>query len=233
LGISYGEFEEGLSAEYMVAGIKDEWTALENKTKQAKKFIRRGHSIVPLKPAKIFIRTFGKTQVSVRGRVIPASEWKSQSARDLFIFLALHHRSYEKEELGEIFWMNSTPEELKIRFKNTVYRLRRAVGKDMILYEDNRYEINSSIDLETDYEDFQNELVPRHAGESIAETLERLERAIRIHRGLFLKDVDMLWANRMREEIEQKLSALPGSNSRVANSIWQIRRRIEGCTAGN
>jgi len=68
LGISYGEFEEGLSAEYMVAGIKDEWTALENKTKQAKKFIRRGHSIVPLKPAKIFIRTFGKTQVSVRGK---------------------------------------------------------------------------------------------------------------------------------------------------------------------
>jgi len=51
--------------------------------------------------------------------------------------------------------MNSTPEELKIRFKNTVYRLRRAVGKDMILYEDNRYEINSSIDLETDYEDFK------------------------------------------------------------------------------
>ncbi len=56
-----------------------------------------------------------------------------------------------------IFWPEASPEEAKFRFKNTVYRLRRAVGKDSILLEQDFYRFNNKMDYEYDVELFLKE----------------------------------------------------------------------------
>ena len=56
-------------------------------------------------------------------------------------------------------WPDSSPAELKMRFKNTIYRLRRAAGKEAILFEDeNIYRFNRALDYDEDSESFQREI---------------------------------------------------------------------------
>ena len=100
-----------------------------------RRVIRRHAVVVPFAPPKMTIRSFGKVQVSLSDRIITSSEWQVQTARDLFFLLLAHPEGLTKEQIGEIFWPDSTPSELKLRFKNTIYRLRHAAGKEVILFQ--------------------------------------------------------------------------------------------------
>lgn len=184
--------------------IRVEWEkVIENKAK-ARQYIRRSGSIVPLRPAKVSIRSFGKTQVARSEKLISLSDWKSQNARDLFIYLAVNHMSFTKEEIGEVFWPESTTDDLKLRFKNTIYRLRKAIGRDVILFEGDHYELNRNIDFEFDYESFLEEVNSVDYAVDGKDSLKNYLQAIRLYRGPFLGDVDMAWANQIREETGQK-----------------------------
>lgn len=182
--------------------VRMDWDLIIDNRAKARLHIRRRGSVVPLRPAKILIRSFGKTIISRAEKTITISDWKTQVARDLFIFLAVSHQSYTKEEIGEIFWPESTIDDLKLRFKNTVYRLRSAIGKDVILFEDERYEINQNIDIDFDYESFLEEV--NSYSDQNDDCLKSDLQAIKLYRGSFLHDVDMPWSNQIREELGQR-----------------------------
>lgn len=182
----------------------NEWNTIIDLKAKARQYYRRRGSVVPLKPAKIKIRTFGRTIVSRSEKVITSTEWRSQAARDLFIFLAIHHHPYTREEIGELFWPDSSTEDLKLRFKNTIYRLRRAVGKDVIKFDDDRYEFNRNMDLDSDFEYFIAELNIIDNANDEKEKISSCLRAVKFYKGPFLNDVDLNWANQLREELKQK-----------------------------
>jgi ATP/maltotriose-dependent transcriptional regulator MalT/two-component SAPR family response regulator len=203
-GLTRDELENVLSGWSYKSRSQTIWDEVALVKAKAKQYIRRRGSVVPLRPAKISIRCFGRTIVSRAGETITNTEWKSQTARDLFIYIAINHISFTKEEIGEIFWPESSFEDLKLRFKNTIYRLRRAIGKDVIHFEGDRYEYNRSIDLESDYDDFIEEI--NNIENKMIDNDEIISylRAVKIFKGPFLIDVDMEWANHMREELSQK-----------------------------
>ncbi len=126
----------------------------EQKLPALRKQLRRQSQIVRLAPPELTITTFGKNQIKLGDHIITGAEWMSQNARDLLLLLLMHPEGLTKEEIGEIFWPNSTPAELKLRFKNTIYRLRHAAGKDVVLFEDEIYLFNRGMDYEADCENF-------------------------------------------------------------------------------
>jgi ATP/maltotriose-dependent transcriptional regulator MalT/DNA-binding SARP family transcriptional activator len=165
-----------------------------------RRMVRRHAGVVPFAPPKMVIRAFGKTQIKVSDHLITSSEWQVQTARDLFLILLAHPEGLTKEQIGEYFWPDSTPSELKLRFKNTIYRLRHAAGKDAILFQgENLYLFNRSMDYEYDVELFQKEISLADKADSREQRDTHYQNALRTYRGPYLPDLDDDWVIVERE----------------------------------
>ncbi len=168
-----------------------------------RKVLRRQSQVVPLSPPELSILTFGKTQVKIGDHVITGMEWKSQNARDLMFLLLLHPEGKTKEEVGAIFWPDSSPAELKLRFKNTIYRLRHAAGKDVVLFEDDIYTFNREMDYEADFETFTREISSAKATQDVVEQINHYRLALKQYTGMFLPDLSEEWVLTDRERFHQ------------------------------
>ncbi|MHB0988825.1 MAG: BTAD domain-containing putative transcriptional regulator [Bellilinea sp.] len=168
-----------------------------------RKQLRRQSQIVHLSPPELSIITFGKTQVKIGDHLITGAEWMSQNARDLLLLLAFFPEGMTKEEIGEIFWLDSTPAELKLRFKNTIYRLRHAAGKDVVLFDNEIYTFNRGMDYEADFENFTNNLNQARRAVDEEARITLLKEAVKIYKGYFAPDISEHWAITERERFHQ------------------------------
>jgi len=179
-------------------------TQFEQKLPAIRKQLRRQSKIVSLSPPELTFTTFGKVQIKLGEHLITGAEWMSQNARDLLLLLVLHPEGMTKEEIGEIFWSESTPAELKLRFKNTIYRLRHAAGKDAVLFEDEIYTFNRGMDYEADFENFTNSLRLAKRAHTEEERERLLKSATKMYKGYFAPDVAEHWAITERERFHQQ-----------------------------
>lgn len=184
--------------------IDKESAQLELKKPGIRKQLRRKSQVVKLAPPELTITTFGKIQIKIGDHVVTGAEWMSQNARDLLLLLMLHPQGLTKEEIGEIFWPDSTPAELKLRFKNTIYRLRHAAGKDAVTFNNDTYAFNHALDYEADFEIFANHLSAARRTRDASENLRNLKAAIGVYKGHFMPDVSDQWAILERERLHQQ-----------------------------
>ena len=166
--------------------------------------LRPQHSNLPMSAVKLSIKCFGKTQIKIADALLTKKDWHSQTARDIFLFLLLTPSGSRKETICEIFWPKLDPAEVKIRFKNTMYRLRRAVGKEIVQFINDTYSVNFSIEHEIDSELFRYALEAGKKSTSYDERFSHLENAIQLYRGDFLTDVDYDWAILERENLRRQ-----------------------------
>lgn len=155
------------------------------------------------KSPKITILALGQSQVLLDGKLVSAPEWRTQpTVRELFFLLLAHPDGLSKEEIGLIIWPESSVYQLKVQFKNAVYRLRRALGKDIILFDNqsDTYHFNWSLDYEYDVETFWNQvnLARIKTGD---ERLSAYQDAVRTYQGSFLPDGEGYWIESEREQI--------------------------------
>lgn len=169
-----------------------------------RRMIRRHAAVVPFAPPKMTIRTLGLIQVTVSNHVITSSDWRVQVARDLFLLLLAHPEGLTKEQIGNIFWPDSTQSELKLRFKNTIYRLRHAAGKDVILFQgDDRYLFNREMDYEYDVEVFLKEIAQAEKADTAEKKEAHLLNAVAAYKGDYLPGLDDDWVVIERERLFQ------------------------------
>ncbi len=181
-------------------GIRD----FEKSIPDIRKTLKRQNTVIQFTNFQVNIRAFGKMQVKVGEHVISTSDWKSQTARDLLFYLIARPNGASKEEIGEAFWPDSTPEELRLRFKNTVYRLRRAVGVDVVTYEDDIYQFNRSIDYDYDVEHFQREYALAQSTDDVESQIKHFKISLGLYQGQFLPKVDQTWVFSQREQFQRQ-----------------------------
>ena len=168
-----------------------------------RKHLRRLLTSVPIQTPNLTIHAFGRTQVRAKGELVTPAKWKAISAKELFFYLLAASRALTKEEIGEIFWPESDPDQLKLSFKNNLYRLRHALGQDVIIFEDNLYRFNHYADYEYDVENFINLLEKAKEAVAVKDKIVHLRAATQLRKGPYLQDLDGTWILPERERLEQ------------------------------
>ena len=165
----------------------------QQETQKIRRKIRKEASIVPISEPHLTIHGLGRCEVYSNGELIRSTDWMSQTSRDLlFLFLAFPE-GLSKEEVGLWFWPDLSPQELRLRFKNTLYRLRRAVGNEVIIFNDTFYQFNHALDFEYDVTNFNQLITDADIEKNPNEKIALLQRAIECYKGPYLQGIDADW----------------------------------------
>ncbi len=165
-------------------------TKFEKSLPGLRRHLRQYTQIVSFGPPRLSIHGLGCMQVKLNNKTVTNSMWQTVLSRNLFFFLLLHPSGMTKETIGLSFWPDADPDEMKLRFKNAIYRLRRAIGKEVILYEDDRYSFNRSLDYEYDVDDFTNEIALAGISNHKPEQLVHYLNAIHLYKGVLLPELE-------------------------------------------
>lgn len=166
--------------------------------------LHRQARIVEVPDPRLFIQAFGRSMVRVRGKVLNISDWQTQSVRDLFFFFLAQSRPLTKEKIAEAFWPEiDEPAKIRLRFKNELYRLRRAVGQEAILFENAVYSFNRTLDYEYDVESFESYVAKAKSAKTIEEQADFYRKAVNLVYGPYLEDMYFDWVMTDRERLNQ------------------------------
>jgi ATP/maltotriose-dependent transcriptional regulator MalT/two-component SAPR family response regulator len=184
--------------------LADDVRFLKKRIPAYRQMIRKqGMEISIQKSPKITIRALGEGRVWLDGIIVSVPEWRTQpTVRELFFLLLANYDGLTKEEIGLILWPDSSVQQLKVQFKNAVYRLRRALGKDIILFDSvgDTYKFNTTLDYEYDVEMFWDEIARAELSEG-EDKVSAYKSAVNLYQGKYLPDGEGYWIEPERERI--------------------------------
>jgi LuxR family maltose regulon positive regulatory protein len=205
----YDQLEKLRHLDYIEGQLDDLFEKVgefRNDLLELRRFLRQNTTAVPFAPPKVTIRALGKMQVIVNQRLVTSSDWQTQAARDLFFMLLAHPEGKNKDEIGVIFWPDAAPKDVRLRLKNTVYRLRHAVGKSVksvVLLDQDNYRFNNGLDYEYDVELFLKENALGLKAREPLQQLSHFREAIKLYKGIFLPGIEETWVHSPRESLQQ------------------------------
>jgi two-component SAPR family response regulator len=179
--------------------------------------------------AKLIIHTLGRAEVIVNGHIITNSEWQTQISRNIFLCLLAHRSGLTKEEIGELFWPDATLNETKTRFKNAIYRLRSALNQNVILFDNEIYRFNWTLDYEYDLELFLQQVALGDRAIDPVIQVTAYQSAIQLYRGDYLPDVDEPWTLTERERIHRIFVDKILKLARLQFNLGDLNGSLENC----
>ncbi len=169
-----------------------------------RRHLRPHVAAVPFAPPKITIQAFGRAQIELDGIPVTVPEWQNQKrVREFFFYLLQYPDGLTKEQIGVAIWPESSSGQLKLQFKNTIYRLRLALGQDVISFNDDLYWFNRHLDYEYDVEIFTSKLEQAREAQTVGEKMALLREAIGIYKGAYLAEFELSWPEIEREHLRQ------------------------------
>jgi DNA-binding SARP family transcriptional activator len=180
-------------------------------------------------PPRLLIRALGRVEVQMDGRPITTKEWQTQISRDIFFCILAHNNGLTKDEIGAIFWPDASPDNVKTRFKNAIYRLRGALGANVILFDNEIYRFNRDFDYDYDVENFMRKVAE---GDSATDSQVRISAylaASQLYQGPFLPDVEAAWVWAEREQLERIFSETVYTLAELQFEIGDYRGALRTC----
>lgn len=154
-------------------------------------------------PHQLRIQAFGQEKVWLQNILITTGDWQVHAAKEMFFVFLAHSEGLTKEQVGLYMWPDASTEELDIKFKNTLYRLRSAVGKQVILLSEGMYRFNPMLEYAFDVEIFLTSIQRANETEDSRQKIKHLSHAIQQYNGDYLPEVDEYWAIPDREKYRQ------------------------------
>jgi LuxR family transcriptional regulator, maltose regulon positive regulatory protein len=158
---------------------------------------------IQLSPPALDIQALGAARVLLDGKPVNGVDWQAQNTRELLLLILSKPQGWSKETLGEILWPESSPVQLKNRFKNVIYRLRRALRQDVILFDGEHYTFNRNLDYSYDVERFDQLLAQAKEATAAQARRQILEELLQLYQGDYLPEIDDIWASIERERLRQ------------------------------
>lgn len=180
---------------------------------QVQKKTDRAVSEIAVKPrADLTIFAFGPSQMYRDEQLLTSADWTYAKSRELLFYL-LSYDSRTKEQIGLDLWPDVSAKQLRNTLGVRLHHLRRALGRaDWIVFENNTYAFNRSLNYCFDVEAFDTNIsnARRVRARSPEQAIGRLQAAVKLYRGDFLQDwVEGEWFVTRRAELRgQFLDAL-------------------------
>jgi ATP/maltotriose-dependent transcriptional regulator MalT/DNA-binding SARP family transcriptional activator len=150
------------------------------------------------------IQALGQLSVLYQGKTLSASEWVHQkTVRELFYYLLSKPTGVSKDQLGLIFWPDSSQDQFNRQFKNTIYLLRRAIGRETILYnpQTRRYSINQYLKIRYDVNVFMDIFHQAELEEDIDDRIQLYRDLVNQYRHPFAPAIDGIWTTPIRTDL--------------------------------
>ncbi|MEW5871296.1 MAG: tetratricopeptide repeat protein [Chloroflexota bacterium] len=189
-------------------------------------------------PPVLSIQALGAARVLLDGKPVTGADWQTLTTRDLLYLILSQPHGWNKEVLGEILWPDSSPAQLKNRFKNAIYRLRRALSQDVILFDGERYSFNRDLDYSYDVERFEALLAQARSITDRQKLKQVQAELMRLYQGDYLPEVDGSWVTPQREHLHQayleaglQLAQLHLDDSQPEQALEVCQRliRVDAC----
>lgn len=185
-----------------LGGLLNESRQLRERMPSTRRVLRRLAQSIQMPTANLKIHALGRAEVVVNGRAVNVSDWRTQSVRDLFFYFLYKQEAVTKEHIAEVLWTDlDAPDAIKGRFKHAIYWLRRAVGRNAIMFEDEYYRFNREMDYEYDVEAFESYLKKAYQTQDTIERLALYRKAVELVEGPYLSDLDADWVYIERERL--------------------------------
>ncbi|MBI5712598.1 MAG: tetratricopeptide repeat protein, partial [Chloroflexi bacterium] len=177
-------------------------------TKAILKKVRQTESTQPAMNKKtrklnIEVRALGQSCVYKNGAEITKAMWRSQKTRELFLFL-IDRAPLSRETILEIFWGDKSTAQAVNNLNQTLFWLRRALGQEAVILENNECRLSPDIIITCDaalFESTAKAALTMPQGD--LRRLEPLAAAIEIYSGEYLADVAVEWAAERRESLSE------------------------------
>jgi ATP/maltotriose-dependent transcriptional regulator MalT/DNA-binding SARP family transcriptional activator len=215
-----------------VSWLLKEVDEFERSIPNLRRCVRQKVSVVSFSPPKLAIQVLGKAGVTLDGLPVTNPEWQTQRrVRDLFFYVLAHLEGITKEKIGVIFWPNSSTTQLKSQFKNTIYRLRCALGKEVVLFDEsqNCYQFNRGLDYDYDVETFQKQLRQAQAEAEPVERIVYYEAAIDLYKGDYLPENEEIWVLSERERLCRDYINAVLDLAEIYLGIQKYEKTVEYC----
>jgi len=209
--------------------LLDEVTAFEVDLTRLKRKLRAQDAIVVVTPPRLRIKAFGQIQVLLADKPVTGADWQSLVTRDLLYLVLSNRRGWNKERIGEFLWPESSLSQLNQRFKNSIYRLRRALNQDVILYFDGIYSFNREIDYEYDVEKFEDFLAQAKAAVGVEAQIKAYQAALQIYMGDYLPGINGGWVIPERERLQQEFLNSGLRLAKLYTDTKQYAKALDHC----
>jgi ATP/maltotriose-dependent transcriptional regulator MalT/two-component SAPR family response regulator len=181
---------------------------LERARRQAKGVMPAGAEAPSSGPLVLSVKALGSLEIAWAGREVTRSAWASQKTKEVFLFL-VDRSPVKREDLLETFWPEMSSGRGYANLYQTLYRIRRAIGEDILVLKDQICRFTDDIAVEYDVSAFE-----KTARSALAKPLtdrgrvDELEAALRLFRGEYLHDLAVDWAGQRAEEINRLFLAV-------------------------
>ncbi len=200
---------------------------LDARLPDLRRALRRHPQTVPLTAPRLTIQSLGWTKVIVNGKT---AEWPTQSVRELFFYFLTSPKPMNKEQVADALWNDTEdPERLKQRFKNELYRLRRAVGHETIVHDGELYRFNRALDYDYDADDLETYLARARSAETDEERIGNYEKAIGLIKGPYLADIGATWAVFERERVQLMIVDAAVSLADLYGKRGDMGKMLDAC----
>jgi DNA-binding SARP family transcriptional activator len=136
------------------------------------------------------VLALGPLEIYVAGEPVPAEAWRYSRPKELLLFLLCHPGGRTREQIGVVFWPESSAAQVKNSFHVTLHHLRKALGRnEWVVLEDDRYRINPALQREFDADLFEEGISQAlRDARADAASADALRAALALYRGDFLQD---------------------------------------------
>ena len=159
---------------------------------------------------RLEIYALGEGRVVRDGHLLTTADWQAAMSKEVFFYI-LMNGPLERDVIGLEFWPDSTRRKMSNSFHSALYRLRRAVGQNVIVVEDGYYRM-ADLNYWFDIDEYEAAVGRARLLPSQDPQAERLwGQAVSLYQGELLPEVDRMWCVPTRERLgEMYLEALIG-----------------------